>query len=306
MKQVSVVMSTYNENEEYVREAMDSLVNQTFPDIEIIVVIDNPQNTELLDILREYESIDNRICVLRNDSNIGLAKSLNKAIAYSSGEYIARMDADDICEIDRIRIQYDYLIAHPDIDLVCSAVKRINEKGEVISTKNSVPKNDQMLMKSIRYGTVMIHPSVMFRKEAFDKVGGYNNYLAGQDLDLWIRMKESGAIFHYILEPLLFYRISQGNTTSSKSMIQGISARYCIDINRKGNCFSESDYLDYLNRLCGDSKFCDQYTRFEAAKKKKGLLSCFVIAYSALVNKVCRGKVLKNLYFIFFMKKLTV
>ena len=306
MKQVSVVMSTYNENVIYVRAAMDSLVNQTFSDIEIIVVIDNPLNTELINVLSEYENTDKRVRLLRNDTNIGLARSLNKAITNSSGKYIARMDADDICEIDRLTIQYEYLLTHPNIDLVCSSVKRINENGELINTKNYVPKDDQLLMKSLEYGTVIIHPSVMYRKEAFDKAGGYNNYVAAQDLDLWIRMKRCGCKFHYILEPLLYYRISQDSITNSKSMIQGISARYCIDVNKEGKDFIESDYHEYLSRLSGDSKFCSQYTRFEMAKKKKGLVGCFVIAYMALVNKVCRGKVIKNLFIIFFMKKRTV
>ena len=96
MPEVSVIMSTYNEKLQYLTEAIESVLNQTFKNYEFIIILDNPQNDAIRDCVYQYAEKDFRIKVIENDSNIGLTKSLNKAIQNANGKYMSRMDADDI------------------------------------------------------------------------------------------------------------------------------------------------------------------------------------------------------------------
>lgn len=96
MEKISVIMSTFNEKLEWVKEAIDSIINQTYRNIEFIIIVDNPNNIELKNMLEQYCIEDDRIKIIVNEFNIGLVKSLNKALKICSGEFIARMDADDI------------------------------------------------------------------------------------------------------------------------------------------------------------------------------------------------------------------
>ncbi len=104
---ISVIMSTYNESVSELRESIESVLKQTYSNIEFIIVIDNPNNEELSAFIYSFD--DPRIRVIKNDRNIGLVNSLNKAICQSKGKYLARMDADDICEANRLKLQKDYL-----------------------------------------------------------------------------------------------------------------------------------------------------------------------------------------------------
>ena len=99
---VSVILSAYNEEERWFREAVESIINQSYENFELILILDNPNNTLLEGIINEYVNKDNRIIYIKNEKNLGLVKSLNKGLSYCRGEYIARMDADDISLPERI------------------------------------------------------------------------------------------------------------------------------------------------------------------------------------------------------------
>ncbi len=102
-------MSTYNETVEELKKAIDSILTQTFKNFEFIIILDNPQNYEHKKVINEYLSKDKRIIFLINESNIGLAASLNEGIENAKGDYIARMDADDISMPNRLEKEYNYL-----------------------------------------------------------------------------------------------------------------------------------------------------------------------------------------------------
>lgn len=114
---ISIIMSAYREPLVWIRQAVDSVLNQTYKNIEFIIVVDDPDNTELIDYVTKREEQDPRITIHINEKNIGLAASLNRAIGLAKGEYIARMDADDISERDRLACQMKYLISH-NLDLI--------------------------------------------------------------------------------------------------------------------------------------------------------------------------------------------
>ena len=106
---ISVIMSTYKEIINHLDKAIDSILNQTIQEIEFIIIVDDPTNNTLIDYIQKKAREDSRIHYFVNDKNLGLAKSLNKAIQLSSGEYIARMDADDISYLDRLESELKLL-----------------------------------------------------------------------------------------------------------------------------------------------------------------------------------------------------
>ena len=121
---ISVICCFYNEEIKYAQESIDSIIHQTYRNLEIILVLDNPGNTALKQLLAEYTANDNRITTIFNTCNIGLPQSLNKAIDHCTGDYIARMDGDDISELNRISSQLHFMTQNPDIDLCGSDALR--------------------------------------------------------------------------------------------------------------------------------------------------------------------------------------
>ena len=212
MRTVSVVMSCYNEKDAYLKQAIESILNQSYKNIEFIIVVDDPTNESLIEIIEHYGSLDDRIKVIRNESNIGLALSLNKGIDVSGGEYIARMDADDISLPDRLKKQVDYLDDHSDCALVCGNFIKIDECDNEIGTNLKVPRNDSALVKLLHYQCAVAHPTVMIRKTDLCSAGMYNNYRTSQDYDLWLRMAKKGYSMHYDRTPLIKYRYHKEST----------------------------------------------------------------------------------------------
>lgn len=245
---LSVIMSTYNEKDEYLDESINSIINQSFKDWELIIIVDAPNNKHLIEKINEYASYDKRISVYVNPSNMGLALSLNEALKHCSGKYIARMDADDICFPDRFKRQVTFLEENANYSLVYTNRKDINEEGKEIGTDLLQPKDDKCLMKSLSYGSLITHPSVMIRKSALDLAGGYNNFPSGQDYDLWLRLRRNGCYFHYMKEPLLKYRIRSNSISKSKMGLQILCGQYARNIDKQGTPFREKDFKEYVDK----------------------------------------------------------
>lgn len=187
---VTVLMSVHN-GEKYLREAIESILNQTFKDFEFIIVNDGSADSSK-EIIFSYD--DPRIVYVENETNIGLTKSLNKGLKLAKGEYIARMDADDISLPERLEKQTNFLNKNQDIALVGSLSQTIDTQG------NTLNNNQESLFKekiyyNLYFGNVFPHSSVMFRKTAVESVGGYDeNFRQAQDLDLWSRLSKQFAI----------------------------------------------------------------------------------------------------------------
>lgn len=182
---VSVVMSVYN-GEKYLREAIDSVLNQTFKDFEFIIINDGSTD-ETQEILESYN--DSRI-ILIHQKNMGLTKSLNKGIALAKGEYIARQDADDISMPERLEKQIEFLKHHKSIILLGTAAQIIDEKGVHLYT-TEYPCDYSSIRKAMKHNNYFIHGSVMFRRQYFFEVGGYRElFFTAQDCDLWLRFIE--------------------------------------------------------------------------------------------------------------------
>jgi len=202
---VGVIMSVYN-GEKYLKEAIESILNQTFRDFEFIIVNDGSiDKTE--DILDDYAKQDSRMKIIKNRNNIGLTKSLNKAIQDAKGEYIARMDADDISLPKRLEKQVKFMEKNPKVGLLGVAYYQMNSKGEIVG-KNIFPISNKKLQKALIKYNHFFHASVMIRKNILNEAGLYNeNIKSAQDYDLWFRIARVSKIAN-LSEFLMIQRYS--------------------------------------------------------------------------------------------------
>ena len=180
MEKISVVMAVYNEPFRMIEEAMESIFNQTYKNIELIVVLDNPNNKELYSFLLQY---GNKIKLVVNKENKGLPYSLNAGIAAASGNIIARMDSDDISLPNRLEAEYKFLIEGL-YDLVSSNITYIDEDGKELNIIHNAPDTDKKLLRRLKHVNCMSHPTYMFTKKMYDITGGYKEELkAAQDYE---------------------------------------------------------------------------------------------------------------------------
>lgn len=216
---VSVVMSISNEPLQWLRLAVESIQNQTYKDFELIIVCDNPAFEEGIACIRQAAALDTRIRLMINDSNLGPTKSFNKAIDAAEGEYIARMDADDIAFAERFEKQVAFLDSHHHVSVCASNVHIIDKDGK-ITRKNKYRNKRSQALNIIFNG--MAHPSVMFRRSLLEERNPIYNedYIYSQDYELWTYLILKGHKFHMLSEPLLFYRKSASQISNSKKEVQ--------------------------------------------------------------------------------------
>ncbi|MBD3242879.1 MAG: glycosyltransferase [Chitinivibrionales bacterium] len=148
--------------------------------------------------------------VIRAEMNQGLTKTMNSLIAVlEEEELVFRMDADDICSKDRFDRQVKYMHEHPDVDILGSAIEEIDEEGRPLSVRQYPESNDEV-RSTLYKATATAHPTVCFRRQALDMLGGYDESLrVSQDIELWFRAAALGLSFANIQEPLLKYRVSR-------------------------------------------------------------------------------------------------
>ena len=188
---VSIVTSVHN-GEIYLRESIDSILQQTYANFEFII-IDDGSNDSTPEILDSYTK-DNRIRIFKNSKKLGLSKSFNLGIKKSTGEYIARHDADDISIKNRLFVQKNYLDLHQNVAVVSSSNLYINQLGEVISVANR-EANSTITRWRLFFSNPIIHSSTMFRKSIIISCGGYDENLKhSEDYDLWCRIAEQYSI----------------------------------------------------------------------------------------------------------------
>ena len=250
MLNISVVMSCYNEGKNDIIKSINSILEQTYKLFEFIIIVDNPKNNEIIETIKKFK--DKRIKVIINEKNVGLAESLNKGMSIAKGKYIARMDADDISLPNRLKIQFDYLESHPNIDVVGSNRITIDENDEIIADNLKLPISDKKIKKQLPYASVIIHPSVMFRKNKILSIGKYRAFPAAQDYDLWLRCLTSNYNFYNIEVPLIKYRIRKNSISKSNTLKQFLISLYIIQLFKERNkkhtdSFSVENLNKYLN-----------------------------------------------------------
>lgn len=198
---VSVIMSEYNTDQKLLINSINSILNQTYENIEFIIIDDCGKN-DLKKILSNIN--DKRIVYYKNEKNSGLVYSLNKAISISKGKYIARMDTDDFSYPNRLEIEVEYLEKNPQIDLVSSRADYFD--GKVIWGESKFSGN--VRRKELLNGSPIIHPTVMFKKETLQKIGGYLNYNRCEDYATWIELFVNNFNLYVLDEKTIKYHLS--------------------------------------------------------------------------------------------------
>lgn len=193
--------------EKYIKESIESILSQTYNDLEFII-LDDYSTDNTFNIIKEFEKKDDRIKIIKNNQNKGLTYSLNKAMEFAKGEYIARMDADDISHGERLKKQVSFLDNNDEIIVLGTCGRNIDEAGIDMGSRK-VPITPGEIQKVLRVVNPMIHPSVMFRKDAIKDIGGYNvNYRVVQDYELWFRCIENGFELANLPDELIYYRVN--------------------------------------------------------------------------------------------------
>lgn len=207
---ISVVMPAHNA-QKYIKEAIESILSQTFKNFELIIVNDCSKD-KTLEIIRNFSKSDYRIEIVSNTKRLGIANSLNKGIGCSMSNIIARMDADDVALPDRLESQYKLLGVSKNVVAVGSDIMLIDSKGEEIGERR-YPNSSKELKNCLFRYSPFAHPVVVFRKKFFEEVGGYDpKYSPTEDLDLWFRL---GRKYEFASVPriLLKYRLDEKSSS---------------------------------------------------------------------------------------------
>lgn len=225
---VSVLMPAYNA-EKYIGAAIESILNQTFTDFELIIVNDGSTDNTT-NIIHEYEQHDNRIRFINNRINSGLVAVLNQGLDLCRGEYIARMDSDDIARKNRLELQVKYMDAHPGTGLLGGAYQMFGTKSALITLPCDVKILDLLKQCCVAHPTVMMRTSVLRKYQLY-----YDpEYQHAEDYELWSRMIRYTEIQN-LPDILLDYRWHGENISAKKSDIQ-------LNNSRK----IQQNILDYL------------------------------------------------------------
>jgi len=212
MPRVTVLLPVYNA-EKYIKEAIESMLNQTFRDFELLIINDGSTDKSL-EIITSCK--DGRIRLIVNEKNEGLIYSLNKGIEMAQGEYIARMDADDICMPERLEIQVEFMENNPNIGVVGSWTMTDSGEKKFIGKYYSDPAK---IKSGFLFGTSLAHPTVMIKKGALGNFRYDENFKHAEDYDLWTRMADS-VNFANLTEVLLMHRKHEESVSSTYTDIQ--------------------------------------------------------------------------------------
>lgn len=222
---VSVLMSVYMEPENYIKKAVESILKQTYSNIEFIIILDNPDNKKAIDYLRNVEKKDERIKFLINKDNMGLPKSLNKGLKIAKGKYIARMDADDISKKNRIEKELEYLKKN-NLDLVSALCIKMDQNDNIIKEQRIEKISGNDIYRILRHSNCMAHPLWLGKKEIFDELKGYRNILSCEDYDFLLRAMKNDKKLGVVPEVLLKYRINSEGISLSNEYRQKLMSYY--------------------------------------------------------------------------------
>jgi len=202
---VSVIMATFNESAGIINKAIESIINQTFSNFELII-IDDSTNQETKQVIDSFLS-DSRVRVIREKKRIGFAKGLNMGFSQAKGQLIARMDGDDIALKNRLELQVNYLMKHPKISVVGGSMYIIDETDQIISYRK-YPTSGFLFRILSTYRTPLAHPTVMLRQECVEKGFFYDeSFFRAEDLELWLRLEKNGFNLANMKNFLLKYRV---------------------------------------------------------------------------------------------------
>ena len=262
-KTIAVIMTAYNESEEWIRASIESVLNQTYRNIKLYIMLDNPDNAVLHEIICRYALEDKRITYIRNQKNMGLVAALNELITNVEEDIVARMDADDICIESRIETEYKFMMDN-NLDFVMCGIDFIcddkRENGPDVPTIIGKHFND-----CEKYGNFATHPTWLLKKEIYDKLNGYRNIKYCEDYDFVLRAIQEGYRCGRIADVLLLYRVRESGISVSYAYEQFEKADYMRNLYKKSQKLSDVNPEELNNQFDNNP---DKKARFDKAKLK--------------------------------------
>ena len=190
---ISVIMATFNEPPKFIEDSISSILNQTYPNFELLIA-DDSTNNDTINVINDFANKDKRVVVIRKEERMGFVNALNVALDLAKGDFIARMDGDDISLPERFDIQLKYAEEHPEVDFFSGDVYMINERGDVISER-TFPTTPKRIERRLIYRSPLSHPVLMFRRKILDAGFRYNpEYKKAEDLDFYLRLYKNGYV----------------------------------------------------------------------------------------------------------------
>ncbi len=274
---ISLIMSVYN-GEDYLAEAIESVLKQTFSAWELIVINDCSTDSTS-EILSSFAAKDERVKVHVNEVNLRLPSSLNKALSLAKGKYIARMDADDVCLPDRLQKQFDFMESNPDVAL--SSCRFMTLKNGVISSGGCGGKNDSESIKALLLVTnPILHPGIIAKAEVIKSLGYDKNFTCTEDMELWTRFILAGYKIEILSDYLMMYRLHDKQITETtlekqKGEVVTIQKKYLGALLEPMTKEQEDFYIKeiYFRKNTDINAFCQFYKWLKAVNKKTKVLS---------------------------------
>lgn len=211
MPRVSVLMSVYkNDNPLFLKQALQSLVNQTYQVEQYVIVKDGPVTNDIEKVLQNFKQNNRHVEIIGLDRNRGLADALQVGLEAVRNEIVVRMDSDDVSLETRIEQQMHEMLHDSQVAVISSNITEFSDDVSDLQSSRVLPSSHQDLVKFAQWRNPVNHPSVMFRKSAVLKVGGYKTFDKFEDYHLWVRMIVAGFKFVNIQESLVFMRTGNG------------------------------------------------------------------------------------------------
>lgn len=307
MKEVTVILPLYNERKDHAILAVESILNQTFQNYDLYIILDNPGNKDMQILMEKYEKRENRISFFINKENMGLPKTLNKAIDMVETEFIARMDGDDISFPERLEVQREFMKTHPDIDLCSVNIQYIDIIGNLLYKRGRVPEKYKNINRCLTFLDVLAHPGFFVKTSVMKKMR-YRNLKYAQDYDLVCRMAESEYHLANINRYLLYYRI--GKNTDNKIIEQWEIAKIIrtfykkkklcsVDIEREVQIALNSIKREDIKQYAISSKYYEKGVRYWNQGDK--IQGSFLMIKSMFFSKIQVGNFIRALKYKIFM-----
>lgn len=256
---ISVIMSTYKEEERLLRESIESILNQTYRDFEFIIILDNPDNEIHKRVIQEYVEKDSRICFRINSDQHGRTIALNRAIGLSKGDYIAIMDADDIALPNRLEDELEYIIQN-DYDLIGGITQVIDEEGNDLYGIKKVPSDSNKIYKCLKYGQVIAHPTWLGKRDVFISLDGYRPIPLCEDYDFTLRAALKGYRISNLNKTVLKYRMTTKSVSRSNLFEQYLYLCFITKAYKNGMEVDVEEAKSYVKNH-NDLKCSKRYSR---------------------------------------------
>lgn len=241
----SVLMSVYHkENPCFLKKSLESIINQSLVPNEIVLVKDGELTNELDDIITGFETkYPNIFTVITLPQNNGLANALNQGMKVARNSIIARMDSDDVCFENRFEVQINYLINN-NLDITGGQIIEFSKDIEDIISIRNVPCSHQEIVKFLKFRSPFSHPTIVFRKEVFEKLGGYDIKIFPEDYDFFVRAYLAGFKFGNVKENVMYFRLGEN---LSEAIKRRWGLKYAINEVKLYNKFLKLGFFNYID-----------------------------------------------------------